>query len=146
MKCAILTLHGKIHLISREIPLAFEEGGEAEREGYWLLHFLINFSDDAFWMLNTFEDLNMPTHTDEHICIQLPLKHFLQFESVVAATFRLVLRQTDTGQLAEICCFKSLCWFCSKWFCKTTKALCIGAVIGISNKEEGTQIHNPLKK
>ena len=79
MKCAILTLHGKIHLISREIPLAFEEGGEAEREGCWLLHFLINFSDDAFWMLNTFEDLNMPTHTEEHICIQLPLKHFLQF-------------------------------------------------------------------
>lgn len=67
-------------------------------------------------------------------------------ESVVAATFRLVLRQLDTGQLAEICCFKSLCWFCSKWFCKTTKALCTGAVIGISNKEEGTQIHNPLKK
>ena len=60
-------------------PLGFRGGGEAERAGCWLLHFLINFSDDAFWMLNTFKDLNMPTHTDEHICMHLPLRPFLQF-------------------------------------------------------------------
>lgn len=57
---------------------------------------------------------------------------------------RLTLGYLDTGQFAEICCFKSPCWKSSKRFCKATKTVWPSAVTGNSDKEEGAQSHHLL--
>ena len=87
----------------------------------------------------------MPTHTDEHICVQLlPLRDIWAIEPIATATHRLILGYLDNGQLAEICCFKSPCWKSSKWFCKATKTVWPSAVTGNRDKEEGAQSHHLL--